>query len=57
MFWYPVLYYLNRKPMKKQIREDPAHTKIFDEIFHLNTSMDVLLGKHLIMEFKKKKSP
>ena len=57
MFWYPVLYYLNRKAMKKQIREDPAHTKIFDEIFHLNTSMDVLLGKHLIMEFRKKKSP
>lgn len=54
LFWFPLLYYFNRKAMKKQIREDPTHADIFRAIFKLNTSMDVLLGKHLIMEFEKK---
>ena len=54
MFWYPVLYYFNRKAMKKQIKHDPANEQTYRTIFKLNTSMDVLLGKHLIMEFEKK---
>jgi SAM-dependent methyltransferase len=54
LFWFPLLYYFNWKAMKKQIRQDPAHTSIYRTIFKLNTSMDVLLGKHLIMEFVKK---
>jgi len=54
LFWYPVLYYVNRKAMKKQINQDPANENIYLIIFQLNTSMDVLLGKHLIMEFEKK---
>ncbi|MBP9925300.1 MAG: hypothetical protein KBF45_04865, partial [Cyclobacteriaceae bacterium] len=52
ILWYPALYYFNRKAMKKQIRNDPAHEKVFRAIFKLNTSMNVLLGKHLIMEFQ-----
>lgn len=54
LFWYPVLYYFNRKAMKKQIKHDPANEQTYRTIFELNTSMDVLLGKHLIMEFEKK---
>ena len=54
LFWYPVLYYVNRKAMKKQINQDPANENTYRTIFQLNTSMDVLLGKHLIMEFEKK---
>lgn len=53
LFWYPVLYYFNRKAMKKQIKQDPAHEKTYRAIFKLNTSWNVLLGKHLIMEFEK----
>ncbi len=53
LFWYPVLYYFNRKAMRKQIKDDPANTNTYRTIFRLNTSMDVLLGKHLIMEFEK----
>jgi SAM-dependent methyltransferase len=54
LFWYPVLYYVNWKAMKKQIKQDAAHAHTYRSIFKLNTSMDVLLGKHLIMEFEKK---
>jgi hypothetical protein len=39
--------------MKKQISQDPAHENTYRTIFEVNTSMDVLLGKHLIMEFEK----
>ncbi len=54
LFWYPVLYYFNRKAMKKQIKHDPANEQTYRTIFTLNTSLDVLLGKHLVMEFEKK---
>ena len=54
LFWYPVLYYFNRKAMLKQIKQDPANAHTYRTIFKLNTSMDLLLGKHLIMEFEKK---
>lgn len=54
LFWYPVLYYFNWKAMKKQIKNDPPNADTYRIIFKLNTSMDVLLGKHLIMEFEKK---
>lgn len=51
--WYPALYYFNRKALKKQIKKDPVHEKTFRAIYKLNTSMNVLLGKHLILEFQK----
>lgn len=54
LFWFPLLYYFNLRAMKKQIRQDPTHSNTYRAIFKLNTSMDVLLGKHLIMEFVKK---
>ncbi|MDZ7646024.1 MAG: hypothetical protein U5K54_01940 [Cytophagales bacterium] len=37
--------------MKKQIKNDPANQATYKAIFKLNTSLDVLLGKHLIIEF------
>ncbi|HRG79778.1 MAG TPA: hypothetical protein PL167_09210, partial [Cyclobacteriaceae bacterium] len=54
LFWYPVLYYFNWKAMKKQIKNDSANKATYRNIFKLNTSMNVLLGKHLIMEFEMK---
>ncbi len=53
LFWYPALYYFNWKAMKKQVKQDPANSNTYRTVFKLNTSMDVLLGKHLIMEFSK----
>lgn len=53
---YPALYYFNRKAMNKQIKNDPANSEIYHTIFTLNTSLNVLLGKHLIMEFEKRVS-
>lgn len=54
LFWYPVLYYFNWKALAKQIKNDPTRESTYRTIFKINTSMDVLLGKHLIMEFEKK---
>jgi len=54
LFWYPVLYYFNWKALKKQVKNDPANADTYRTIFKINTSMNVLLGKHLIMEFEKK---
>lgn len=53
LFWYPVLYYFNWKALKKQIKHDSSNAATYQTIFKINTSMDVLLGKHLIMEFEK----
>ncbi len=53
LFWYPVLYYFNWKSLKKQIKHDSANADIYRTIFKINTSLNVLLGKHLIMEFEK----
>ncbi len=55
ILWYPALYYFNRKAMKLQIKNDPENSETYREIFKLNTSFDVLLGKHLIMEFEKRR--
>jgi SAM-dependent methyltransferase len=52
ILWFPALYYFNRKAMKKQVKNDPANEATYKAIFKLNTSLDVLLGKHLIMEFQ-----
>ncbi len=53
LLWFPVLYFFSRKALKKQIKNDPAHKDVYQAIFDLNRSANVLLGKHLIMEFKK----
>jgi SAM-dependent methyltransferase len=53
ILWFPALYYFNHKAMTKQIKNDPANEKTYRTIFKLNTSLNVLLGKHLIMEFQK----
>lgn len=51
MMFYPVLYYFSRKNLKKQIKNDPANRKVFEEIFSLNTSTEILTSKHLIIEW------
>lgn len=53
LIFYPVIYYFSRKNLKKQLRTDPTHEATHREIFRINTSMNTLLGKHLLMEFIK----
>jgi SAM-dependent methyltransferase len=53
LIFYPFIYYFNKKNLKKQIQADPSNTKTYQEIFETNTSSNVLLGKHLILEFEK----
>ena len=51
---YPFLYFFTRKVLSKQVKSDPKNEPIYRSIFKINTSLDVLLSKHLIMEFFKR---
>jgi SAM-dependent methyltransferase len=52
--FYPFIYFFSRKNLKKQLRQDSENAAIYHEIAEINTSMNVLLGKHLILEFIKR---
>jgi SAM-dependent methyltransferase len=52
--FYPWLYYFSRKNLKRQVKNDPVNRKVYEEIFTLNTSIEVLTSKHLIVEWVKK---
>jgi SAM-dependent methyltransferase len=54
LFLYPLLYFFARKAYRKQIKSDPKNESVYRSIFEINTSMKVLLGNHLILEFVKK---
>jgi len=51
MFWYPVIYYFSAKNKRRQIKADATNKEIYEEIFRLNTSVDILTSKHLIVEW------
>jgi len=51
--FFPLLYYFSRKSLRKQVKNDPGNQSAYKEIFKINTSFSVLLGKHLIIEFRK----
>lgn len=51
LIFYPAIYYFSRKNLKKQVRNNPAKREVFEEIFLLNTSLEVLTSKHLIIEW------
>ncbi|MEI9920745.1 MAG: class I SAM-dependent methyltransferase [Bacteroidota bacterium] len=52
MIFYPVLYYFSAKNRRKQVKRDPANKSIYEEIFNLNTSTNILTSKHLIVEWE-----
>ena len=54
LIFYPLIYFFSRKNFKKQIKKDSQNKSVYKEIFSINTSMKVLLGKHLMIEFVKK---
>ena len=53
LIFYPLMYFFNKKVYRKQIKSDIKNELIYRSIFKINTSMNVLLSKHLIMEFFK----
>jgi SAM-dependent methyltransferase len=53
LIFYPIIYFFSRKNFEKQTKQDPRHESTYQEIFRINTSFQVLLGKHLIVEFTK----
>jgi SAM-dependent methyltransferase len=54
ILFYPWLYFFNKRILNRQLRSDPVNKVTYKTIFKLNLSSDVLLGKHLILEFVKK---
>jgi SAM-dependent methyltransferase len=53
---YPLLYFFNKQAFRKQVKSDAENESVYRTIFKINTSMKVLLGKHLVMEFVKRPS-
>jgi SAM-dependent methyltransferase len=54
LLFYPLIYFFSRRNLRRQRHNDKANEAVYLEIFKLNTSMNVLLGKHLIIEFQKR---
>jgi len=54
LVFYPFIYFFSKKTLAKQLKYDLSNAGTYKEIFKINTSMDILLGKHLIVEFIKK---
>lgn len=54
LIFYPLIWFFSRKNLRKQLRSFPENADIYRSIFNINTSLKILLSKHLIMEFEKK---
>lgn len=50
---YPLVWFLNVRVLRKQIRHEPHHANTFKQIFRYNLSLRTLLNKHLLLEFRK----
>jgi hypothetical protein len=51
---YPLLYFFARNVYRKEVKADSTNVGVYHSIFRINTSLNVLLSKHLIMEFVKR---
>lgn len=51
LIWYPFLYFMNKKNLRRQLRSNPENASVYQEIFDFNTSISVLTSKHLIVEW------
>jgi SAM-dependent methyltransferase len=54
LIFYPIIYYFSYKNYRQQVKLNPSGKKTLREIFELNTSLNILVSKHLIIEFDKK---
>ena len=53
MIFFPFIYLFGKINLNRQLKQDPKNSKVYEEIFEINASLNVLLGKHLIIEFVK----
>jgi SAM-dependent methyltransferase len=54
LVFYPVIWFFSLRNLRKQIKKSPENTDIYRTIYKINTSLKILLSKHLIIEFVKK---
>ncbi|MFN8689679.1 MAG: hypothetical protein ACK5XL_06715, partial [Cyclobacteriaceae bacterium] len=50
---YPLIWFFSWRNYRRQLRAHPEQRTALTEIFQLNTSTEVLLSKHLIVEWVK----
>lgn len=53
MIFYPLIWFFSLKNYRKQIKEHIENKHIYKQIYDINTSVKILLSKHLIIEFEK----
>lgn len=53
LIFYPLLWILNYRVLRRQVRESPAHAMTLKKIFRINLSLRTLLNKHLLLEFRR----
>lgn len=54
LIFYPLIYFFSWRSYMRRKKESPQNELVYRSIFHTNTSLTVLLSKHLIVEFVKK---
>jgi SAM-dependent methyltransferase len=54
LVFYPLIWFFSKRNLSRQLKEDRSNEKVFREIYALNTSVNVLTSKHMIIEFRKK---
>lgn len=55
LIFYPIIYYFSLRNYRRQARTDQQNKPVYNEIFEMNTSVEILTNKHLIVEFEARK--
>lgn len=53
LFLFPLIWFFSWKGYRKGVKREPENASIYKEIYKINTSIAVLTGKHLNIEFIK----
>ncbi|HWA33598.1 MAG TPA: class I SAM-dependent methyltransferase, partial [Cyclobacteriaceae bacterium] len=48
---FPLIYFFAARTRRQLVRARPADRPVYEEIFRISTSLNILLGKHLFVEF------
>lgn len=51
LIFYPIIYFFARRNYRRQVKGDRKNVAVYKEISEINTSIDSLTSKHLIVEF------
>jgi SAM-dependent methyltransferase len=53
LFLYPLLWWLNYRALRKQMKRKPESRATYLAVFRINLALKTLLNKHLLLEFTK----